>query len=202
VLSALPTYALADLLPGAQRQLVDALRSVRYTSVATVNIGFRDALDAVPPEWRSFGYLAVPSECSPLLGVTFDSFTFAQHQSAPGELRLTAMIGGDPDLHDNSLDVADRDQQDDDALIAIALAELRKHMPNVIGSREPCYTHVARCIRSIPYYQVGHYERLDTIEQLSRSLPMSLLGNQWGVGVNDCIARSHRVVDDLVNQVS
>jgi oxygen-dependent protoporphyrinogen oxidase len=173
----------------------------RYTSLAVINVTFESPtpVEWLPPHLRGFGYLIPPPERDPLLGVIFDSFTFREHQAAPADrlLRLTVMIGGDPDLHDRAVDVNDP-QLSDEALINIALAGLRRHLPS-LAAHQPAFVHLKRCSQAIPCYDVGHNQRLAHFEGAlaEARLPVTLIGNLWGVGVNHCILRSQEQIRQL-----
>ena len=86
VISALPSFRLANLVEKAHPDLAKMLMSIECVTVGLVNL-----------EWTgqklrqdAFGFLVPSSQNSPLLGVVFDSCSFPQGDRTI----LTAMMGG------------------------------------------------------------------------------------------------------------
>jgi oxygen-dependent protoporphyrinogen oxidase len=77
-------------------------------------------------------------------------------------------------------------QLSDAELTALVRAELE----SILGvTWKPDFTIVARWMRSMPQYHVGHLDRIATIERELAAFPrLALAGNAYtGVGIPDCI---------------
>jgi oxygen-dependent protoporphyrinogen oxidase len=63
----------------------------------------------------------------------------------------------------------------------------------------PSFTQVIRWTRGIPQYNVGHLERVASIDAALPRLPgLHLAGNAYkGVGINDCIRNAFTLGDAL-----
>src|SRR4029453_19344823 len=77
-------------------------------------------------------------------------------------------------------------EADDAGLIATA----RGPLAELLGARgEPVLARVARYVKAMPQYQVGHLARVDAIESSVRRLGgLALAGAAYrGVGISDCV---------------
>jgi oxygen-dependent protoporphyrinogen oxidase len=88
--------------------------------------------------------------------------------------------------------------QDDEALAATALDELRRFM-TIKG--KPLFTKVFRFDRSNPQPAVGHLERLATIrEHLARYPGVYVIGSGYdGVGIPDCIKQAEETAARILS---
>jgi len=105
-----------------------------------------------------------------------------------GKALVTVFIGGarNPDIV----------RRADDELLSVAHRELQK----VLGiSNEPALVAITRYERAIPQYNLGHYARVQEIENLLDGLPeLRLIGNYLhGVSTGDCIKEADRVAQEL-----
>jgi oxygen-dependent protoporphyrinogen oxidase len=88
-------------------------------------------------------------------------------------------------------------ERDDADLVAIARRELRE----TLGvATMPRLARVARWLRSMPQYELGHPERVARIGRLAAAHPwLAVAGNAYaGVGVPDCIRSGHAAADRLL----
>jgi protoporphyrinogen oxidase len=88
-------HRLARALPSASTssELDAALRAVQYSSVTVVNVAFQKRFSELVPHLRpTFGYLIPPRENQQMLGVTFDSCAFPEHDRHQEQCRFTAMM--------------------------------------------------------------------------------------------------------------
>ena len=106
---ALPFSSLGELLP----PLRPLLEVTPFASVAMIHYGYSQKVLQTP----GFGYLVPFEPGNPVLGVTFDSCFFPQHNKESQE-RITVMMGGM--RHPNTLDLSDAE------LFAIAERALRQ----------------------------------------------------------------------------
>jgi len=170
-------------------ELAGLLNSIEYSSVGVVNLGYDS--EVVPKYVRGFGYLIPPQEKQKILGVTFDSYCFPEQNFSEKENRLTVMIGGDFGLNVRKLTSTNIEE--------IALKELEKHL----GIHQvPKVVSVKACLNSIPQKFVGHSTLVDKIDIMSKQLygkRLTILGNYLasGVGINDCITASQKMVNEL-----
>ena len=105
---------------------------------------------------------------------------------------MTTMLGG---AHDPAaVDLEDRE------LTAIVRNELQQAM----GIRTPPYfSRVIRHPRGIPQYDLGHLDRVATIDQALAELPgLWVAGNSYhGIAVNACVEEAPKVADAVINHL-
>lgn len=174
VVSSLPAHRLAPLLAAQHPELAAELAAIPYVDVALVNLQYDgDALVQRP----GFGFLVLPSEQLPILGVIFDSCCFPQ----PGKTVLTVMMGGAWFAERLGHRPTNRQLHD------IAVAQVA----GILGiTQRPQTGRVHVLAQCIPQYVVGHRERVERIRGYvrERGLPLTLCGAAYdGVGVNDVI---------------
>lgn len=181
IIFATPAHGSAQLVEGIDPELATALRQIPYVSSATVSLGFRRA--ELGHALDGFGFVVPRSERRKLRACTWSSSKFP-HRAAAGYALVRGFVGG-PHA-ENLLD------QDDDALIELVRGELRVMMGITAA---PVLARVFRWPRANPQYEVGHHERVTTIERLVARHPgMHMVGSAYhGVGIPDCIQGGARV---------
>ena len=109
--------------------------------------------------------------------------------SAEDRALLTCMIGGARNPEAAKLD--------DDQLIQLVLADLRKTMGI---AATPEFTRVLRHARGIPQYTIGHPQRLARIDaRLPTHTGLTLSGNSYrGVAINACVAEARRLAAPIL----
>ncbi|XP_068851202.1 protoporphyrinogen oxidase isoform X3 [Aphelocoma coerulescens] len=190
-----PLAALAEALPAEAEPLARELRRIPAASVAVVNLQYEGATLPV----TGFGHLVPSSEDPALLGIVYDSVAFPEHDGTPGtpSLRLTVMLGGawfrqsfgDPAAAAPEL------------LLRRARAAVRDHL-GLAGTPARAIVRVQQ--DCIPQYTLGHWERLERIQQFlkEQQLPLSLIGASYaGVSVNDCISSAKAAVGRLLGSL-
>lgn len=186
VFSAIPAIKLAPYFSDFHQELSSLLMSISGSSVAVVNLGYFSKVI----KNKGFGYLIPSSENEGILGCVFDSCVFPQQNQIPEETRFTVMIGGG--LAPSLVDLSKCD------LKKIALRSLRKHL-GIEKKPDACSIKIAKF--AIPQYFVGHMEKVERIGTILAYLfpRMTLTGNSFlGISVNDCIANSKRIVENLM----
>ena len=153
VISTLPSFALANVIQG-NSSLAKNLRSIPFTSLAVVNLGYRASV----LKKTGFGYLVPSNERKKILGVVFDSCVFKEHNRNSKETRLSVMIGGE-----NMGDFGTLEEGD---LEMIALEAAREQLG--IGVN-PDAMQVNWARRSIPQYLVGHWSKVKRIKQEAKA---------------------------------
>lgn len=193
IISSIPSFELAKLMQPHNEELSKVLNEIPWINMAVINFGYNDRV--LPHHIQGFGYLVAPKEKARILGVIFDSDTFSAHQQDPKQTRLTVMIGGDKDNHENVPDVLNMSNEE---LINIGREYLQQHL-NI--QQTPDFTSVKICQNAIPQYTVGHSKRVDEIEQiLSREFPhLHIAGSSYyGVSVVDCISSGKKAALKLL----
>jgi len=175
VVLALPGLAAADVVRLTSAELASELAAVQYSSSITVGLGYDRAVrNSLPP---GFGFLVPRSEGKRLLAATFVHNKFP-HRAPDDRALLRCFFAGS-----NAENVW---PLSDDQIVGIVRSELQQ----IIGLRaEPLFARVYKWKSAMAQYSVGHLERLDRIERLSRQLPgLTLAGNAYrGIGVPDCV---------------
>lgn len=178
---ALPSFALAPLLEPFNPALTNSLSSIPHASLIVANVGYKkDVLKK-----QGFGYLVPTKECEDVLGVIWDSCVFPQQSHFPQETRLTVMLRGSH----NSLSSSE--------IASLVLKSLSKHLDIQVT---PDVLHIERIQHAIPQYTLGHFEKINFIENSIQKLSPRIhcLGSAFtGVSINDCIssalAKAHSI---------
>ena len=186
---ATPSNVAASLLGLISTELRDLLDEIEYPPLSIVSLAYETS--RVSTLLDGFGFLVPPSEKMNILGCVWNSSLF--HNRAPnGTSLLTSFVGGarNPDAA----------QSADAELVSIVHGELQK----VLGiSTEPRVISITRYQRSIPQYNIGHFERVRRIESLLQEAPgVQLIGNYLhGVSTGDCIKEAERVAKSVAELV-
>jgi len=185
VILATPAYITAGLLADLDPSLAAVLRSIPYTSTATISVAYPldDTRSARPLD--GYGYIIPRVEASPILACTWTSTKFP-HRAPEGFGLIRAFIG-----RAGQEDVLDRN---DNELLQLVRDELRR----TLGIVAPPVLHrLFRWPKAMPQYTLGHLERLAAIEQrLAAHSGLFLAGNAYrGIGIPDCIASGEAAAD-------
>lgn len=174
VILATPGYDAARMLCDADPVLSAILDAIPYDDISAVMFAYR--ADDVPVALDGHGYLVPPNERTPITGCTWTSTKFPGR--APDGYRLLRCFVRNTD--------AWCDSSDDDALIAIARAELR-HTLRI--TTDPVRASVSRWHRGLPLYGADHPQRLQAAQARLQALPGIVLAGAGyhGVGIPDCI---------------
>jgi protoporphyrinogen/coproporphyrinogen III oxidase len=162
------------------------LDGISYASSATVTLGYRRADIAHPLD--GFGFVVPQVERRPIIACTFSSVKYPE-RAPDGMVLLRVFVGGA--LNESALEA------DDAALIATARGQLAE----LLGERgEPVLARVARYVKAMPQYQVGHLARMDAIESSVRRLRgLALVGAAYrGVGISDCVHWGEAAAETLL----
>jgi len=175
VILALPTYQCAGLVSSFDPNLAQALNTIAYSSAMTVSLGYdTKALEQLP---HGFGFLVPHKEGRRLLACTFVHGKFS-HRAPPGRALLRCFLGGshDPEV----LSLSDKETVD----------LCRRELRGILNlNTEPSFYRVYRWPHSMPQYEVGHSQRVDSIlRQLENHPGLFVAGSAYsGVGISDCI---------------
>jgi oxygen-dependent protoporphyrinogen oxidase len=175
VVLAVPAFRAGPMLAAFVPRVAEALARIEYASTAIVVTGHK--LSDIRHPLDAFGLVVPAIENRKILAVSFTSRKFAGR--APEDcVQLRTFVGGamQPEL------------------MHLSGAELttlvREELESIFGvTWKPDFTIVARWMRSMPQYHVGHLDRIATIERELAAFPrLALAGNAYtGVGIPDCI---------------
>ena len=176
VILSIPAYVAAGLLSGFDTTLAGLCDAVPYASTATVAFGYRREQIRHPLEGS--GFVVPRIERNPLLAATWVTSKWSG-RAPDGHALVRGFLGGGRDPH--------RLERSDEELIEIAQDALAKTL-NIEG--DPVVTRLYRFPRQSPQYEVGHLQRVASIEQQLASVPgLFLAGSGFrAIGIPDCIA--------------
>ncbi len=186
---ALPAYISAQLLSNINPQLSIQLNEIKYASTATINFAYRR--DAIRHPLNGFGFVVPFIEKRSLIACTFSSVKFP-NRAPDDHVLLRAFVGGalQPDLF--ALDETEM------------LARVQSDLGELLGVTEkPLFAEVAKWKNSMPQYEVGHLDRMQSIDNQLKQLPsLALAGNAYrGAGIPDCIRSGEAAAEKLINSL-
>lgn len=175
VVLAVPAYRAAEAIEGFAPDAATALRKIEYASTAIVVSGHRLADIRHPLD--AFGLVIPAIEKRKVLSVSFTSRKFPG-RAPEGCVQLRTFVGGamQPELLART----------DEELISLA----RDELADLLGVRwNPDFAVVARWMRSMPQYHVGHLDKVAAIERELSAFPRLALASNacYGVGLPDSI---------------
>ena len=176
VILSVPAYAAAGLLRGVDTTLAALCDAVPYASTATVAVGYRR--DQIRHPLDGSGFVVPRVEGSPLLAATWVTSKWPG-RAPDGYALLRGFLGGGRDPH--------RLDRTDEELIRVT----RDALADTLGIEgDPVVTRLSRFPRQSPQYEVGHLQRVASIEERLASVPgLFLAGSGFrAIGIPDCIA--------------
>lgn len=175
VVSALPAFQLAKLLPHVQ-----AFSKIAFAPFVLVSLGFK----SLKLPFQGFGYLIPGKEKQNILGAVFDSAIFPQQNYLPESSRITVMVGGWQQRELTHLP--------DEKIYELAMKDISRHFKTPLY---PDTVLMTRLSHAVPQYFIGHEALLKNIEKDLSELPIHLLGNSFkGVSVVHCIKQARDLV--------
>jgi protoporphyrinogen/coproporphyrinogen III oxidase len=177
------------LLRTVDARLGELLGAVPYSSSMTVSLGFDEAefrgTSGGPPE--GFGFLIPKKERRRLVACTWVGTKFS-YRVPEGKIVARCFLGGAED--EGVLN------ESDDAVLAAVREDLRL----VAGVQaKPTFARIARWLKAMAQYSVGHPQRLAEIEARTAAIPgLYLAGNAYtGIGVPDCIRMGRAAAEKI-----
>jgi protoporphyrinogen/coproporphyrinogen III oxidase len=187
VILAAPAGVSGKLLRQVRPEFEPLLSGIGYAPVAMVSLGYRQT-DVGNP-LNGFGFLVPRSAGLRVLGTVWNSSLFPGR--APGShAMLTSFAGGATDVEAASLLSAN--------LIHLVHSELAP----LLGIRQPpAFSNVTVYPRALPQYNLGHSERLVSIERLRQATPgLWLTGNYLrGPSIGACVEQALAVAAQVVS---
>jgi oxygen-dependent protoporphyrinogen oxidase len=163
------------VIAGFAPRAAEALGRIEYASTAIVVSGHK--LADVRHPLDAFGMVVPAIERRKILAVSFTSRKFPG-RAPEGCVQLRTFVGGAMQ--------SDLMQRSDEEIKRLVQGELE----DILGvTWKPDFTIVARWMRSMPQYHVGHLDLVASIEKDLHGFPrLALAGNAFhGVGLPDCI---------------
>jgi oxygen-dependent protoporphyrinogen oxidase len=182
-----PAFITAKLIAPWDADLAAAHQAIPYASTVTMSLAYPEA--KVPRELDGRGYLIPASEGKKIKACTWSSSKW-EGRAPDGYALIRLYLGryGSPDILANS----------DEQLLSLAKEELADTLKI---SAEPDFYRIYRWPNTMPQYNLGHLERLATINQrLTHHKGLFLAGAAYrGVGIPDCIHSGEEAARGVVN---
>lgn len=176
VILAVPAYVAAALLRGIDTTLAGLCETIPYASTATIAFGYRRA--QIDHPLHGSGFVVPRVERRPLLAATWVTSKWPG-RAPEGHVLLRAFLGGGRDPH--RLDRSDTELRD----------AARDELTDILQiSGEPVFEpRVYRWTRQSPQYEVGHLDRVATIERHVSAVPgLFVAGSGFrAIGIPDCV---------------
>lgn len=176
VILAVPAYVAASLLRVFDTTMAALADATPYASTATVALGYRREQVAHP--MQGSGFVVPRVERNPLLAATWVTSKWP-NRAPDGHVLLRGFLGGGRDPK--------RLDADDAELVRL----VREELTELLGiTGEPIVTRLFRWTRQSPQYEVGHLQRMATIERQLASIPgLFVTGSGFrAIGIPDCVA--------------
>ncbi len=185
VILATPAYEMSRVLKSANPAASTALAQVEYASSAIIITGHD--LGGIDHPLNAFGLVIPAIEKRQILSVSFLNRKFPA-RAPTGKVILRTFIGGA--LQPEMMDLTD------DQLVDTTLSELK----SIFGVRsKPEFAVVARYMKAMPQYHVGHLDRVAKISEALAATPwVDLAGNTLGgVGLPDSILSGEKAAERI-----
>lgn len=189
VVFAVPAYDAAPIIKSMSKEIAHLLTSLYYSPVISIFIGAHR--EDIGHRLDGFGFLVPSKEKRQILGCLWNSCLFG-NRAPSGNVALNAFIGG---ARQPELTVLD-----DARIIQMTLDELKSIMQL---SGKPVYLHLTRWQKSIPQYEIGHQQKIDTLARFEESQPgLVFAGNyRGGISVGDCVQNAHALAGTLAEDI-
>ncbi|MDX1388455.1 MAG: protoporphyrinogen oxidase [Acidobacteriota bacterium] len=186
VLLTCPAHAAANLLDELDRDLRSDLSRLDYATCATVNLVYRREDIELPDD--SFGFFVPRNEPVPILACSFVSKKF-EGRVPDDSVLLRAFVGGARNPEQLEADDASIERRTHDALTGVL--EIRQ---------PPVFVSTSRMERSMPQYEVGYTDAIDSIRaRLTRHPGLFVAGTALGAfGLPDCIASGESAAGEAI----
>ncbi len=175
VITTIPAPFLTDVLPFIEKKHLEQITKIRYAPVVQVSVLF-DKWEGMP--LNAFGGLIPSRYKSDILGILFPSSIF-KNRANKGGVVLSVFMGGI-----RKKEVYEYSDEKIKEILAVELTKMLK-----ITNYNPKYINIYRYKNAIPQYELGTYERLNTVQYLeNKYLGLFLSGN-----LKDGVGMGHRI---------
>jgi protoporphyrinogen/coproporphyrinogen III oxidase len=179
---------LEPILPGVS----EILREIKYESVVTVNVTYRESdFDASWPNKKGFGFVVPAVEGRNMVGCTIATCKF-EGRAPERFVLLRAFLGGAH--HEEILTLSDSEIGQ----------VVTKELSELLGiAQKPTHVSIRRYFESMPQYHVGHLERVAQIhDRMENESDLFLTGNAYqGIGIPDCIAQGEATAEKIMASI-
>jgi protoporphyrinogen/coproporphyrinogen III oxidase len=185
VILAIPAYQIATLTASYAPALAGHLNQIEYASTAIVVSGHK--LSDIKHPLDAFGLVVPAIEKRRILAVSFTSRKFP-NRAPDGCVELRTFVGGA--MQPEYLKLSD------DEIIQL----VREELQDILGvSWKPDFTVVARWMRSMPQYHVGHEALIEQIDRELQAFPgLAVAGHAYhGVGLPDTVRSGERAAEQV-----
>lgn len=181
-------YALPQLLPFLERDILSKITNLHYAPVVQISVGIKDTGNL---HFNAFGGLVPSCEKRDVLGILFPSACFEGRAPQKGAL-FSFFIGG--------VKRVELTQKTDEELTALVLDHLHSMLKFPKGV-EPDLIHIFRHPRAIPQYEQTSEERFKSIDRIQREYKgLILAGNiKDGIGMSDRIKQGVSIARELAD---
>ncbi len=185
VILATPTNATGSLLSQLNPSFESLLAPIEYAAVAVVSLGY--AKKDVGHSLDGFGFLIPRSAGLRILGTVWNSSLFPG-RAPEGHALLTTFVGGATDPAAAKLSP--------DELSGLVHREIA---PLLSIKKEPSFCNVTIWPRALPQYNLGHGDRLGSVNKnLTRFPGLFLTGNYLrGPAIGACVEQALAVVEEV-----
>ena len=191
IVLASPARHTAPLLRSLETNASEMLS--RWTHASVVLITMSIPAHEWPASLTGSGYLVPKPDQRWVTAASFGSNKWAHWRPSDGSMILRVSLGRD------GLDVMDHD---DDALVNLALADLKRHLGVDFS---PTGVRVSRWPESFPQYRPHHHRMLDEIERsLAVSAPGVLLAgaSYRGIGIPTCVQQARAAAGKVLGRAT
>jgi oxygen-dependent protoporphyrinogen oxidase len=188
VIIATPTDTAATLTRDIEPAMAEQLAGIEYASIAVVSLAY--AKKAIGDPLEGFGFLVPRSAGIRTLGTVWNTSLFP-HRAPSETALLTSFIGGATDPKAAGLS--------DNELSQIIHREIS---PLLKIRATPVFSNVMTYSRALPQYNLGHSERLATIDEARKKHSnLWLAGNYLrGPAIGACVEHSLTVADEIISR--
>ncbi|PCI39439.1 MAG: protoporphyrinogen oxidase [Elusimicrobia bacterium] len=189
VICTVPSPAAARIFAPISEGLAYFLSAIPFASTATVSLAY-DAKDVPASVVDGFGFVVDRRERETISGATYSSTKFPG-RVPEGTVLVRCFVGG-----------AGRGAilEDDDAMIVDAVCKDLKTMAGL--EAVPVETRIARWPHASPQYEVGHAERIASIESFTESHKGIIFAgaSYRGIGLPDCIRSGREAAKRVLDE--
>jgi len=190
VILATPAFITGHILEDEDPALAQSLQNIPYVSTATVSLAYNKG--DLPRPLNGRGYVIPREEGREALACTWTSSKFP-HRAPDDQALLRVFIGRAGQEKDISWT--------DDYLLDVARREIASTLSI---ETEPILSRVYVWEKAMPQYNLGHQQKLSSINRALRSFSaVALAGNGYsGIGIPDCIHSGQEAARQIVEELS